>query len=141
MRALVMGGNRYIGRHLVFELARQGHDVTVMNSHEAPMPAGARRIHADRRLPGVIQAALSKNRDDFDVVFDNTAYTVDDLVPMVDLFRGRVSQFVFTSSVAVYKRSFVQPVTESHATHAADDRDPRKGYGVGKVSCENFLLA
>ena len=43
-----MGGNRYIGLHLVFELARQGHDVTIMNSHEAPMPEGARRIHADR---------------------------------------------------------------------------------------------
>jgi nucleoside-diphosphate-sugar epimerase len=140
MRALVMGGNRYIGRHLVFELARQGHDVTVMNSHEAPMPAGARRIHADRRLPGVIQAALGPYRDDFDVVFDNTAYTVDDLAPMVDLFRGRVSQFVFTSSVAVYKRSFVQPVTESHATHAASDADPRKAYGVGKVRCEQYLF-
>ena len=135
-----MGGNRYIGRHLVFELARQGHDVTVMNSHEAPMPAGARRIHADRRLPGVIQAALGPYRDDFDVVFDNTAYTVDDLAPMVDLFRGRVSQFVFTSSVAVYKRSFVQPVSESHATHAASDVDPRKAYGVGKVRCEQYLF-
>ena len=56
------------------------------------------------------------------MVFDNTAYTVGDLEPMVDLFRGRVTQFVFTSSVAVYKRSFIQPVSESHATHAADDR-------------------
>ena len=91
MRVLVMGGNRYIGRHLVFELARQGHDVTVMNSHEAPLPAGARRIHGDRRVPGVIHYALSSHRDDFDVVFDNTAYTVGDLEPMVDLFRGRVS--------------------------------------------------
>ena len=71
-------------------------------------------------------------------MFDNTAYTVGDLEPMVDLFRGRVTQFVFTSSVAVYKRSFIQPVTESHATHAADDSDPRKGYGVGKVSCEQL---
>ena len=86
----------------MFELARQGHDVTVMNSHEAPLPAGARRIHGDRRVPGAIHYALSSHRDDFDVVFDNTAYTVGDLEPMVDLFRGRVTQFVFTSSVAVY---------------------------------------
>ncbi len=135
-----MGGNRYIGRHLVFELARQGHDVTVMNSHEAPMPPGARRIHADRQVPGAIVEALGGHRDDFDVVFDNTAYTVRDLQPMVDLFRGRVRQFVFTSSVAVYKRSFIQPVTEAHSTHAADDRDPRKGYGIGKVRCEQYLF-
>ena len=136
-----MGGNRYIGLHLVFELARQGHDVTIMNSHEAPMPEGARRIHADRQVPGAISEALTAHRDDFDVVFDNTAYTVKDLEPMVELFGGRVQQFVFTSSVAVYKRSFIQPVSEAGATHAPDDRDPRKAYGVGKVNCEEHLAA
>ena len=36
MRVLVTGGNRYIGRDLVFELARRGHEVTVINSHESP---------------------------------------------------------------------------------------------------------
>ena len=40
MRALVTGGNRYIGLHL-FELARRGHDVTVLNSHEAASPTGS----------------------------------------------------------------------------------------------------
>jgi nucleoside-diphosphate-sugar epimerase len=137
---LVMGGNRYIGLHLVFELARQGHEVTVMNSHEAPLPEGARRLHADRQIPGAIPETLGPHRDAFDVVFDNTAYTVRDLEPMVDLFRGRVQQFVFTSSVAVYKRSFIQPISEQHPTHAADDRDPRKAYGVGKVNCESYVL-
>jgi nucleoside-diphosphate-sugar epimerase len=140
VRALVMGGNRYIGLHLVFELARQGHDVTIMNSHEAPMPEGARRIHADRRVPGAIVEALGPHRDEFDVVFDNTAYDVGDLEPMIELFRGNVEQLVFTSSVAVYKRSFIQPVTESHATHRPDDEDPRKAYGVGKVRSERYLL-
>jgi nucleoside-diphosphate-sugar epimerase len=135
-----MGGNRYIGLHLVFELARQGHEVTVMNSHEAPIPDGARRIHADRRQPGAIHDALHPHRDDFDVVFDNTAYTVSDLEPMVELFAGRVQQLVFTSSVAVYKRSFIQPVRETHTTHAPTDDDPRKAYGVGKVRCENYLF-
>src|SRR5262245_47715289 len=49
VRVLVTGGNRYIGLDLVFELARRGHDVTVINSHVAPLPDGAKRIHADRR--------------------------------------------------------------------------------------------
>lgn len=141
MRVLVLGGNRYIGLHLVFELARQGHDVTVLNSHVAPMPDGARRLHGDRQQPGVLHDVLSDHRDDFDVVFDNTAYTPKDLEPLVELFRGRVQQYVFTSSVAVYKRSFIQPVKETFATHAADDPDPRKTYGVGKVQCEQYLLS
>ncbi len=141
MRVLVTGGNRYIGRELVFELARRGHELTVINSHESPLPEGTRRIHADRRLPGEFEAALSAHRDDFDAVFDNTAFTLADLEPMVELFRGRVQHYVFTSSMAVYKRSFVQPLKEDFRRHAADDDDPRKAYGVGKVRCEDLLLA
>lgn len=135
-----MGGNRYIGLHLLFELARQGHDVTVMNSHLAPMPDGCRRLHGDRTVPGVLHDVLEPHRDEFDIVFDNTAYTPKDLAPMVELFRGRVRQFVFTSSVAVYRRSFIQPVLETYPRHRPGDGDPRKTYGVGKVESEDYLL-
>ena len=45
---------------------------------------------------------------------------------------GRVQHFVFTSSTAVYRRSFAQPVRETSRTHDAADSDPRKAYGVGK---------
>jgi len=141
VRVLVLGGNRYIGRHLVFELARRGHHVTVLNSHVAPLPDGATRLHGDRRQPGTLQAVLADRRDDFDVVFDNTAYHVSDLEPLVGLFAGRLQQFVFTSSAAVYRRSYVQPVQEAFRTHDPSDSDPRKGYGVGKVQCEQYLLA
>ena len=140
MRALVTGGNRYIGLHLLSELVRRGHDVTVVNSHESAIPAEVRRIHADRRVPGALAEALAPHRDEFDVIYDNTAYDVADLRPMIELFGGRVEHFVFTSSTAVYRRSFVQPIGESFRTHDADDDDPRKAYGVGKVRCEQYLL-
>jgi nucleoside-diphosphate-sugar epimerase len=134
-----MGGNRYIGLNLVFELARRGHEVTVMNSHEAPLPAGARRLHGDRQQPGVITDVLGPHRDEFDVVFDNTAYHVSDLEPMVELFAGRVRHFAFTSSVAVYRRTFLQPVTETFRVHDTHDTAPAKAYGVGKIQCEQYL--
>lgn len=140
MRALVTGGNRYIGLDLVFELARRGHEVTVANSHEAPLPHGARRIHVDRRVPGALVDVLRAHRDDFDVVFDHTAFQLSDVEPMVELFRGRIAHYVFTSSQAVYRRSFVQPIKEDFRRHAPDDDDPRKAYGVGKVRCEDFVL-
>jgi nucleoside-diphosphate-sugar epimerase len=140
MKVLVTGGNRYIGLDLVHELARQGHEVTVINSHEAALPEGVQRIHADRRLPGAFEAALRDRREAFDVIFDNTAYVPADVQPMVELFAGRISQYVFTSSQAVYRRSFVQPIHEHFRRHAPDDADPRKAYGVGKVQCEDYLL-
>jgi nucleoside-diphosphate-sugar epimerase len=141
VRVLVLGGNRYIGLNLVFELARRGHDVTVMNSHEAPLPDGARRLHGDRQQPGVLESVLGPHHDAFDAVFDNTSYAPKDVEPLVELFRGRVQHYVFTSSMAVYRRSFVQPVQETFRTHDPGDDDPRKSYGVNKVRCERLLAA
>jgi nucleoside-diphosphate-sugar epimerase len=141
MRTLVLGGNRYIGLHLVFELAKRGHAVTVMNSHEAPLPPGAKRLHGDRQQPGVLEAVLSPQRDAFDAVFDNTSYTPKDVRPLIELFRGRVAHYVFTSSTAVYRRSYVQPILEHFRCHEPSDTDPRKAYGVGKVQCEDLLDA
>jgi nucleoside-diphosphate-sugar epimerase len=141
MRALVLGGNRYIGLNLVFELARQGHEVTVVNSHEAELPDGARRLHADRRVPGELASVLGAHRDDFDIVYDNTAYHVTDLEPVVEAFSDRAAQLVFTSTTAVYRRSYVHPIAETFPRHPPGDEDPRKAYGVGKVECEDYLLA
>jgi nucleoside-diphosphate-sugar epimerase len=141
MRALVTGGNRYIGLDLVFELARRGHDVTVVNSHEAPLPPGARRIHCDRTQPGALAAALAPHRDAFDVIFDHTAYRPSDMAPLIELFAGRTQHYVFTSSQAVYRRSYVQPLREPFRRHAPDNPDPRAAYGVGKVQCEDHLLS
>jgi nucleoside-diphosphate-sugar epimerase len=140
MRALVTGGNRYIGLDLVFELARRGHDVTVVNSHEAPLPDGARRIHCDRTQPRALAAALAPHRDAFDVIFDHTAYRPSDMAPLIELFAGRIEHYVFTSSQAVYRRSYVQPLREEFRRHAPDNPDPRAAYGVGKVQCEDHLL-
>lgn len=140
MRALVTGGNRYIGVDLVFELARRGYEVTVVNSHEGPLPEGARRIHCDRTQPGALTAALADHRDAFDVIYDHTAYRPADMEPLIELFRGRIRHYVFTSSQAVYRRSFVQPFRESSRRHPPDNTDPRAAYGVGKVQCEDHLL-
>lgn len=139
MRVLVLGGNRYIGLSLVAELARRGHDVTVANSHVVDLPDGVERVHADRRRPGELADALRPRADDVDVVFDNTAYQVRDLEPLVELFTGRVQHYVFTSSVAVYRRSFVQPVLETFRVHEAVGGQPLRAYGVGKVESERFL--
>ena len=139
MRVLVFGGNRYIGLNLVHELAAQGHDVTVLNSHAADLPDGVRRLHGDRHAPGVLAGVLGPLRDQFDAVFDNTSYNPDHLAPVIALFRGRVRHFVFTSSIAVYDWSDVLPVTETSAVAQLPDPQGYGGYGYDKVRCENLL--
>lgn len=140
MRVLVIGGNRYIGLSLVRELAARGFEVTVANSHVVELPDGVARIHADRRQPGELHAALEPHAGEFEAVFDNTAYETSDIEPLVELFDGRVGHYVFTSSVAVYRRSFVQPVTEEFRVHEVVADQPLRAYGVGKVRCERYLM-
>ena len=141
MRVLVLGGNRYIGRHLVEALAAKGHDVTVLNSHSSTLPEGVRRLHGDRQQSGVLQDVLGPLRDDFDAVFDNTSYQTSDVTPLVELFRGRVQHYVFTSSTAVYLWSDIQPVTEESLVSDDEAVNPSRGYGAGKVRCERLLRA
>lgn len=139
MRVLVLGGNRYIGRHLVEELARRGHAVTVFNSHPSPLPEGVERLHGDRKTPGVIDEVLGPRRDGFDAVFDNTSFQTGDVEPLVELFRGRVKHYVFTSSTAVYLWSDLQPVTEESIVSDDESVNPSRAYGAGKVRCERLL--
>ena len=139
MKVLVLGGNRYIGLRLIFELARQGHEVTVLNSHVAPMPEGTKRLHGDRHEPGVLQALLTPLRDEFDAVFDNTAYTPEHLEPTIEMFRGRVSHFVFTSSIAVYLPADAQPIDENYPVSDDPAVSLYGSYGAGKIRCEQLL--
>ena len=139
MKALIMGGNRYIGLQLVNVLVEQGHEVTVLNSHETPLPAGVRRLHGNRHEQGVLENVLGPLRDEFDAVFDNTAYTPEHLTPMIELFRGRVEHFVFTSSIAVYEMAMAQPVLETDTVGRNAATALYGAYAAGKVHCEELL--
>ena len=70
MKVLVIGGTLFIGKQLVEELLKQGHDVAVL--HRKPKHDFGRRaenIMADRNDPENMKEALSGRR--FDVVYDN----------------------------------------------------------------------
>lgn len=139
MRVLVLGGNRYIGLQLVLELVRQGHEVTVLNSHEASLPESVQRLHGNRHETGVLAKLLNPIRDQFDAVFDNTAYVPAHLEPLIEIFRGRVQHFIFTSSIAVYEMATAQPIDESHTVGRDAATALYGAYAAGKVHCEELL--
>src|SRR5437764_5637104 len=70
MGALVIGGTSFIGRLLVAELLKAGHEVTVM--HRRPKHDLVKRVQnlvADRNDPEAVRRALRFTG--FQVVFDN----------------------------------------------------------------------
>jgi 2'-hydroxyisoflavone reductase len=100
----------FIGRSLVAELLKAGHEVAVM--HRRPKHDLGRRVQnivADRNDPESVQQALQYTS--FQVVFDNvydwergtTATQVEGTVKAVMATSGdRLTRYVFMSSVAAY---------------------------------------
>jgi nucleoside-diphosphate-sugar epimerase len=105
-KILVIGGTNFIGRWLVAELVRAGHEVWILHrkpEHDLGKRVG--NITADRNDPEQIRRALSGER--FEIVFDNvydwergtTAAQVEATARACD---SHLQRYVFMSSVAAY---------------------------------------
>lgn len=142
MRLLVIGGNRYHGKLLVQALVARGDAVAVLNRNRYPcaLPRGCRHLVADRNDREALAAVLEHER--FDAVYDNNAYTADQVDLLADILGDGVGQYVFTSSVAVYlKRTSPTPVTERQADGRADPDYPAHvlPYATGKLAAETTV--
>jgi len=137
MKHLVMGGTQFNGLALVRELAKHGHDVTVVNRGKTPveLPLGVQRRYADRTDASALARALGN--DEWDVVYDVNAYRPEDVKAMAERLRGRVGHYVFVSSTVIYAASERLPIHEDFPL----DRSPRQNeYGRLKIECEDFLV-
>jgi len=138
MRTLVLGGSVFVGRHLVEELLRRGHEVTVLNRGLTAVehPAAVQRLTCDRKDHDAVRRTLEDSH--FDAVFDVSAYAPEDVSIMVEVLRDRVEHYVFTSTVAVYAASDYAPIDEEFDL---DRRPQANPYTAGKVRCEDILMA
>jgi nucleoside-diphosphate-sugar epimerase len=142
MKVLVLGGTRFIGLGLVRYLDSLKHDITILNrgKSQADLPAGIKRVYADRRDSEAVKKALSGQQ--FDVIFDMTGYDVKNVEPVVELFSGKIKQYIFQSTTAVYAEPRFVPMMEDAAR--LSKQNPGKGaeaaYGLGKAECEDYLL-
>jgi 2'-hydroxyisoflavone reductase len=106
MKVLVIGGTLFIGRRLVDELLKGGHEVSVL--HRKPRHDLGRRVEnimADRNDPDSVREALNTRR--FEVVFDNVydwehGTTAAQVEATVRACGDRLSRYIFLSSVAAY---------------------------------------
>ena len=136
MRILVMGGTRFNGLHLVYELLKHGHEVTILNRGitEPPVPKIVTRLYADRKDPQQLGNALQNL--EFDVVFDISAYVVEDVKYLTDIMVGRTGHYIFASSTVVYAENNILPITEDYPV---DSGPNQSDYGKNKLICEDFL--
>jgi nucleoside-diphosphate-sugar epimerase len=137
VKHLVMGGTQFNGLALTRELAKHGHDVTIVNRGKTPveLPLGVKRRFADRTDGAALASALAN--DEWDVVYDVNAYRPEDVRAMAELLRGRVGHYVFISSTVIYAASDRLPIHEDFPL----ERSPQQNeYGRLKIECEEFLV-
>ena len=136
MKVLVIGGTLFIGRLLVEELVKDGHEVAVL--HRQPKHDFGRRVEnimADRNDADSVREALSTRR--FDVVFDNVydwerGTTAAQVEATVRACGDRLSRYIFMSSVAAYgdglNHKESDPLApDSHADPTSATRPPPSG--------------
>lgn len=150
MHALVVGGNGFIGSHLVDGLLARGWQATVLDIAERrwdAMPAGVRFIRGDIGDPYLIREALIGANVVYHLAWttiheianqDPAADVQSNLVPtlrLIEACRNAASpRFVFISSGGtVYGPARQLPIPESHP------RNPITAYGVSKLAAEKYV--
>ncbi len=105
-RILVIGGTQFIGRVLVQELLRAGHEVHILHRQAShPFSKRVRSLVADRNDASSVRSAVGATR--FDAVYDNVydwehGTTGAQVEATAHIFEGKVGRYVFMSSVAAY---------------------------------------
>lgn len=150
MKALVIGGNGFIGSHLVDRLVSLGWEVVVLDfrgRRYEPAPKEVHFILGDLNQAYLVREALTGVEIVFHLAWttiheisnlDPTADISANLIPSVNLIQAcnlaGVKRFVFISSGGtVYGPARMFPIPESHP------KNPINAYGITKLSVEKYL--
>lgn len=134
MKVIILGGTRFIGRRVAEMLIATGADVTLFHrggpSEEVP---GATAVHGDRSSASDV-SRLSSIRPQ--AVIDLSSYYSEWTGIAVEAFAGKVGQYIYVSSGAVYAPWPELPWPETSPLGP----DPYWGqYGREKLQSERLL--
>jgi len=145
MRLLVIGGTWFLGRVVVEEAVRAGHEVATFNRGRTGVDVpGARLLRGDRTNPGDLSRLRAAGP--WDAVIDTSGYIPADVLAGARALDDQAGRYVFVSTVNVYEGWPVEPLSEASrlracaadATEAADERWGDR-YGRLKAGCEHAV--
>ncbi|MCE4051331.1 NAD-dependent epimerase/dehydratase family protein [Bacillus sp. Au-Bac7] len=101
-KALVIGGTRFFGVHLVKSLLDMGVHVTVATRGMAADPFGdeVERIFFDRSDLTNFKESFKDTK--WDAVYDQICYSSEDALNAIEVFSGKTEHYILTSTLSVY---------------------------------------
>lgn len=141
MKILVLGGTVFLGRQVVEEALRRGHDLTLFHrgQHGRDLFPMVQRVLGDRggdlsRLQGL----------SFDAVIDTSGYLPRLVQDSASFLSTHAGHYVFVSTISVYRDFDAGLVRESHplaTLPAGADAEEVSGdtYGPLKALCEQAV--
>ena len=135
MKVLYIGGTGEISYSCLQASAKAGHQCTVFNRgrSEEPLPDLVRQIVGDLNDR---EAFTQLAKENFDVVCQFLAYKMTDIERDVELFSGRVGQYVFISTASAYQK----PPTKHIITEETPLENPYWAYSRTKAEMEARLM-
>jgi nucleoside-diphosphate-sugar epimerase len=134
---LFLGGTGIISSACTQRAVELGMEVFLLNrgrSTSRPVPDDCQILVGDLSDVNSVREAVGAR--EFDVVADFRAFTPSDVQSRLDVFGGRMGQYVFISSASAYQTPPGRlPVVESTPL-----RNPFWQYSRDKIACEDLLV-
>jgi len=145
MKILIIGGTRFLGRHLVAAALARDHDVTLFNRGNYSTHADVETIQGDRHT----EVHKLKGRR-WDAVVDTSGHLPRAVRTAAEVLADSVNRYVFVSSQNAYADVSVPDITEDYPLAKLTDEEldqanaidttgqPSYGslYGPLKAACE-----
>jgi nucleoside-diphosphate-sugar epimerase len=137
LRVLFIGGSGIISSACSRLAVERGIGLTVLNrgaTRLRPLPPDVEVLLGDIRAPASAREVLGDR--EFDAVVDWVAFTPEQVLADIGLFRGRTGQYVFISSASAYQT----PPSRVPVTESTPLRNPYWQYSRDKIACEDVLV-
>ncbi|HKV36593.1 MAG TPA: NAD-dependent epimerase/dehydratase family protein [Pyrinomonadaceae bacterium] len=126
MKLLIIGGTRFVGRHLVAAALERGHEVTLFNRGTQPSPfADVETIAGDRNKD---LDKLQGRR--WDTVIDTCGYLPRNVKATAEMLSGSVERYVFISSQSAYADVSVPGVVETAPLRGLTSEQLERAYAI-----------
>ncbi len=142
MKILMIGGTRFVGRHMTEAALKRGHDITLFHRGKTNPDVFPQVEHVYGDRDGQLEAL--KNRT-WDVVIDTSGYVPRVVRQSVELLKEAVNRYIFISTISVYRDLETKAhEDENGALQTLSDETTEvitgETYGALKALCEKVVL-